>query len=373
MTPVLVIRLLLAGCTAAFASATPQAATEVRPEFAAISHTHILKKLESSWQCQSEKESADEKEGAITLHPPKLPGVSLRHKYQLSYVDLVAQTEHLVGFNRIFKRIACFIDMADNSNNPEPEKRLRRSKLDKAIAAYVQHNPLLKHEFIGLNVKSDVPKDDPHLTDSLKIDPLTTDLAYVLPPPQSAVGAHWDVPIETMTALLAPGSNLLPKNEPINDTKPNEWFSGMSALIELNPDWVLGGASGTATATLKSVSSTVDGPLALIRLKFHLKNVRDAADDLKAAVQGTVPEGTRYDYKQAVELDLQGEGEVQWLVAAGYAQHYTLNADLDIKERAQATVHFPPGAKTKYPEQGCDVRLLWKGKVEAAGSGVDWK
>lgn len=260
--------------------------------------------------------------------------------------------------------------MATDSTGQAPGRDVRRSKLEKATAGFVERGPPLKYEFVGLDRRStdELPKDDLHLTDPLKIDPVITDLAYVLPPPKSAIGAHWNMPIESISTLLAPGSNLLPQRDPRTEGTTNDdmWFHFLSAFIELSPDWMLVGAIGTATATLESISKSVDEPIALIRLKVHLKNSRDAAYDLGVEAKGAVPEGTQWEYKHSVELELQGEGELQWRVKDGYAQQYMLKADAEVKERVVAAIHLPPGSK--HPEQGGTVSILWKGKVEATGS-----
>lgn len=150
------------------------------------------------------------------------------------------------------------------------------------------------------------------------------DLVGLLPEGEKAEGDTWDVELEALKSFLMPGGQLGLKPE--KDEKDPS-MAGMDDMGDLSQ--ILDDLEGKATAEYKGTTESDGVKCGKILVKFTIKSAKDMSDKVREAmskspVGGMQPEVDHMD----VELEMEGEGELLWNLAGGYAHSFEMSAKI---------------------------------------------
>ena len=171
------------------------------------------------------------------------------------------------------------------------------------------------------------PKEDK--PDLLK--PLTEDMDFrgLLPAGEVKEGDEWDIPLDSLNAVLTPGGNLalVPENA---DEKSIKMGSEMASMSNMIGDKLEGTAKGKLVA-LKEVDGVKVGAIH-IDLKIH--SSADMTETARKALAGAdVPKevsSLEIDHLD-IEFKFEGEGELLWNLEAGHLHTFDLSGQTTIK------------------------------------------
>lgn len=143
--------------------------------------------------------------------------------------------------------------------------------------------------------------------------------------PQGAVkpDQRWSVDPKAFMAIMAPGGDL----KLIPESMDREQMSMMGPQTSPS-DWFGDSLTGTVSATFEGLREEDARKLALIRIRFDVKNAVDMSELMKEAMDNLPPEvdGMEYDHMD-MEIQYQGEGQLLWDVERGIARSFDLSGD----------------------------------------------
>ncbi len=195
--------------------------------------------------------------------------------------------------------------------------------------------------------------------------------AEVLPSAEVTVGESWTVPIVAAGRLLSPVGDLFPlgeagKRAPAGSTGIS--YKAASAWVELGLRQLLADPEGEITTTLADVTTDpTNGRLAIMKLALRVKAKRDVTDRLRVYVESGVPEGVRYEYSHALDIDLDGEGLIHWWIDRGYLKVGMIKANVEMKERDVFDAYPKSSSDGVERDRGVSWDAVWKGTLTVAG------
>jgi hypothetical protein len=149
------------------------------------------------------------------------------------------------------------------------------------------------------------------------------DLRGFLPGKEVSEGDAWEIPVEAVRRLLAPGGKL--KIEPDAD---DERFQGMGGFDQFDPSDMVGALEGEFQATYAGTRSEGDSKVAVIRLELSAKAVQDLSPQA-ARMRDNLPEELQLEIEAFDgEFSLEAEGELTWDLAAGLPRALEVRGDL---------------------------------------------
>ena len=163
------------------------------------------------------------------------------------------------------------------------------------------------------------------------------DLRELLPQNEVKEGEEWEIDVQKLASVLAPGGNLsiLPKDE--GEEGAGMDMPGMSNVS----DWLRGAMEGSAKGVFKGVTEEGGTKLGKILITAKLSVSKDMTDIVEEMMKKSKqPVEAEIDHMD-VDFKLEAEGELLWDLAAGRAHSFsisgpsTVNMDMAMKIDAQ--------------------------------------
>ncbi|MCH2106989.1 MAG: hypothetical protein MK291_10140 [Planctomycetes bacterium] len=143
------------------------------------------------------------------------------------------------------------------------------------------------------------------------------DFRSLLPDGEVDEGDEWEVPLESIHLILAPGGDtkLVPEEM--------EGMGGLGSGSEMGSanDYFNEDVEGEFTATFAGMRKTDDGEVAVIKFSFELSNAVDLTDQTREAMEDSdlpAEVGEMEIEHVDIEVEYEGEGELTWNLEAGH-------------------------------------------------------
>jgi hypothetical protein len=151
------------------------------------------------------------------------------------------------------------------------------------------------------------------------------DLRGLLPEKEVSDGDTWKVELDTIKRILMPGGQLGLKPE--KDGSDSDMMGGMDDVGDISQ--MLDELEGDATAEYKG-SSEADGvKVGKVHLRFKIKSSKDMSDKVREAMAKAPDRGFEMEVDHMdVEVELEGEGDLLWNLAGGYAHSFEMSGKL---------------------------------------------
>jgi hypothetical protein len=156
------------------------------------------------------------------------------------------------------------------------------------------------------------------------------DLRGVLPGKEVAAGDTWDIDVQELRALLAPGGDVGIRPEKVGDEEMGGMMPGMDNMGELS-DMLGETLEGTATAEYKGVEEKDGGRYGVIRLTFEIKSNNDMADKVGEMMK-EMPENVgnfQIDHMD-VEFGMNATGTIYWDMASGHVHSADVSGEVEM-------------------------------------------
>jgi hypothetical protein len=168
------------------------------------------------------------------------------------------------------------------------------------------------------------------------------DLRALLPKDELKEGEEWDIDVDSLTSVLAPGGNLsiIPK-----EMEADQMAMGMPGMGSMS-DWLRGSMEGTAKGTFVAIREVEGAKMAVLKITAKISVSKDMTEIVSEAMKNAKlpPEAGAFEVDHMdIDYKLEAEGELVWDLAAGHAHSFAfsgpahLNMDMAMKIEAQGT------------------------------------
>jgi hypothetical protein len=152
------------------------------------------------------------------------------------------------------------------------------------------------------------------------------DLRALLPTGEVEVDESWEIDVKSLTAVLAPGGDLalVPELDEEMDMMP-----GMQDMGRGMHDMLGDMLEGTATGTFKGFEEVDGVRVAVIAIEIEIRSSNDMTEKVMEAMDEMPEEMGEFSIEfMDVEVEIQGEGTLQWDVEGGHAQSFELSGSM---------------------------------------------
>jgi len=177
----------------------------------------------------------------------------------------------------------------------------------------------------------DVVLPDGSALEEEDVEGLVEDMDYrvLLPEDEVDEGDEWEVPLEALHTILAPGGDtkLIPE-----EMEEMGGFGGGGEMGS-SSDYFNEDVEGEFTATFDGMRKTDDGEVAVIKFTFELSNAIDLTDQTRESLEDSeLPEGVGEMEVEHVDIEIayEGEGELTWNLDAGHFHTFEASGDFEM-------------------------------------------
>jgi len=178
----------------------------------------------------------------------------------------------------------------------------------------------------------DVVRPDGSSLEEEEIEGLTEDMDFrsLLPDGEVDEGDEWEVPLESIQAILVPGGDtkLIPD-------EAGEMAGGMGGEGEIGSpsDYFNEDIEGEFIATFDGMRESGEGEVAVIKFTFEISNAVDITDKAQEGLDDSeLPEGVEELEVEHVDIEIvyEGEGELTWDLDAGHFHTFEASGDFEL-------------------------------------------
>lgn len=169
-------------------------------------------------------------------------------------------------------------------------------------------------------------------------------LSALLPRRAVSVGDEWEIPLESLVDVLAPGGNLhLDVEMEGQETMPGPDPTMMADMRQIFGDMLEGEASGRYVRT-----DEVEGVrLAVIELEIEIDSAKDMSEMLEEMMGETVPENMEMNLDRCdVVFALATKGELVWNLDGGHLHSLSIEGESAISMEMVVSMDFGGNAMT---------------------------
>ncbi|MCH2103758.1 MAG: hypothetical protein MK297_07100 [Planctomycetes bacterium] len=163
------------------------------------------------------------------------------------------------------------------------------------------------------------------------VDGLVEDMDFrsLLPDDEVDEGDEWDVPLESLHLILAPGGDtkLIPE-----EMEEAGGLGGGGEMGSVN-DYFNEDVEGEFTATFAGMRKIEDAEYAVIKFSFELTNAVDLTDQIRESMEDSdLPEGVgEMEIEHTdIEIAYEGEGELTWDLDAGHFHTFEASGEFEL-------------------------------------------